>query len=100
MAYNKNIVNIIYKFLEYRAVDKECLLYIFIRYGYSVAEHCCESTGLKKDNINNIIDTLVDIRKIAKEQKQYIIADSIREDLLSAGIKIHDTKDGTIWRKL
>ena len=34
-------------------------------------------------------------RAKAKENKDYALADSIRDELLSLGIKLIDTKDGT-----
>lgn len=39
-------------------------------------------------------------RKEAKEQKNYARADEIRNELLSQGIQIKDTPNGTLWEKI
>ena len=36
-------------------------------------------------------------RKAAKKEKDFAKADAIREELLSRGIVIKDTREGTIW---
>jgi cysteinyl-tRNA synthetase len=44
---------------------------------------------------NNLIEILIDIRLKAKKEKNYALADEIREKLSGLGITIKDTKDGT-----
>ena len=44
------------------------------------------------------IRRLIDERAAAKAKKHYDHADAIRADLLSNGIAIEDTRDGTIWK--
>ena len=38
-------------------------------------------------------------RKAAKKEKNFAKADAIREELLSRGIVIKDTREGTVWEK-
>ena len=45
------------------------------------------------------IEQLVISRKIAKQNKDFKLADQIRADLLVKGIILEDNKDGTTWRK-
>ena len=45
------------------------------------------------------IDELIKKRNDAKKNKNYNEADSIRDKLLSQGIILEDTAEGTIWRK-
>ena len=45
------------------------------------------------------IKDLIKQRNIAKSNKDYKLADSIREQLLNAGIKLIDTPNGTIYEK-
>lgn len=45
------------------------------------------------------IDELIKKRNDAKKNKNYNEADSIRDKLLSQGIILEDTPEGTIWRK-
>jgi len=40
---------------------------------------------------------MIEKRKVAKQNKDYALADSIRETLLNEGIILKDTKDGTIF---
>ena len=46
------------------------------------------------------IDNLIEERKLAKQNKDFVKSDSIREQLLSQGIILEDTAKGTIWRKI
>ena len=39
----------------------------------------------------------ISLRNKAKADKDYTLADSIRDELLSLGIKLIDTKDGTLY---
>lgn len=43
------------------------------------------------------VEELIKERKIAKEEKNYLLADQIRDNLKKKGILIKDTKDKTIW---
>ncbi len=43
---------------------------------------------------------LLELRKIARSKKDFAESDRIRDDLLSQGISIEDTKEGTIWKYL
>jgi len=42
---------------------------------------------------------LIEKRERARKEKDWIIADQIREELSSRGIMIIDTSRGPIWRK-
>ena len=46
-------------------------------------------------NDNEEIKNETEIKEEVKENKDYALADSIRDELLSLGIKLIDTKDGT-----
>lgn len=43
---------------------------------------------------------LINKRNEARKNKNYKLADEIREILLSRGIELRDTKDGTIWKRI
>lgn len=66
---------------------------------------CFEILGLKdetakSDNsevIGNLVDMIQQLRKNAKQEKNYALSDKLREDLNRAGVKIKDTKDGYEW---
>jgi len=43
---------------------------------------------------------VIDIRKSAKENKDYATSDKIRIGLQDIGIQLKDSKEGTTWNKL
>ncbi len=48
----------------------------------------------------NWVEEMIQKRTIAKQNKQYDVADSIRAELASHSIILEDTKNGTIWKKI
>lgn len=61
--------------------------------------------GLKEENesgteINEILEMIIDIRKKAKENKDYATSDTIRIKLQEIGIQLKDSKEGTTWSKV
>jgi len=46
------------------------------------------------------IKELIEKRNEAKKEKNYALADKIREELLNMGIQIQDTPNGTLWEKV
>ena len=45
------------------------------------------------------IEGLINQRNEARRDKDFKLADKIRDELKIKGIEIEDTKNGTIWRK-
>jgi cysteinyl-tRNA synthetase len=63
--------------------------------------------GLKKENEKstesleeNLVSILLDLRKEAKENKNYGASDAIRDKLKNIGIEIKDSKESTTWEKI
>ena len=58
---------------------------------------------LKKDEVDdelaNYVEEMIEKRKEAKKNKDFELADKIRNDLLVKGIVLKDTREGTIWSK-
>ena len=54
--------------------------------------------GYSDDLDNKTIESLINNRNEARRNKNFTLADSIRDELKSKGIEIEDTKNGTIWR--
>ena len=46
-----------------------------------------------------IID-MIEKRKVAKDNKDFVLADAIRDELLEKGIRLIDTKEGTTYEVL
>ena len=60
--------------------------------------------GLKDEDtsnteLNSVLDIVIDLRKTAKENKDYATSDKIRLGLQSMGIQLKDSKEGTTWAK-
>ena len=49
------------------------------------------------DELLSYINECIEKRKDAKLNKDYILADTIREELLQKGIVLKDTREGTIF---
>ncbi|MBG6235362.1 cysteinyl-tRNA synthetase [Pedobacter sp. CAN_A7] len=61
--------------------------------------------GLKDEDSSNIelnavLEMVIDIRKSAKENKDYATSDKIRVGLQQMGIQLKDSKEGTNWSKI
>ncbi len=50
------------------------------------------------DVITGLMNLIIDIRKSARENKDWATSDKIRDELKAAGVEIKDTKDGVEWR--
>jgi cysteinyl-tRNA synthetase len=48
--------------------------------------------------LNKVVEIVLELRKEAKQQKNYTLSDRLRDKLLEAGIQIKDQKDGTTWK--
>ncbi|MET1057015.1 MAG: cysteine--tRNA ligase [Pedobacter sp.] len=61
--------------------------------------------GLKDEDssnteLNDVLNMVIDIRKSAKENKDYATSDKIRIGLHDIGIQLKDSKEGTTWNKI
>ncbi len=64
-------------------------------------EHSCIEFfkfGFSSD-AQEIIEAKITQRSLARQEKNWDLADSIRNDLLAMNVEIEDTTDGTIWRR-
>ena len=52
------------------------------------------------DELIKYIEEQINLRKIAKENKDYAKADEIRNNLLEKGIELKDTREGIVWSKI
>ncbi|OIP99818.1 MAG: cysteine--tRNA ligase [Zetaproteobacteria bacterium CG2_30_46_52] len=48
----------------------------------------------------SVIEALILQRTTAKSERDFALADSIRNELLAKGIVLEDTPDGTLWKKV
>ena len=59
-----------------------------------------EESGVEAETFNQMVQLLIRIRNDLRAQKEWALADNIRDDLLKIGIQIEDRKDGTIWKRI
>lgn len=69
--------------------------YIFEILGLKEEQQEATENGL----VDDVMNVLLDLRKQAKKDQNFALADSIREQLEKKGITIKDTREGTEWSK-
>ncbi len=86
---------------ENRTEDLKIIEYLFTLLGEEILglqfdsfSSIEKSSGLEK----KLVNFLVELRNRFRDQKQWSMADEIREKLSSMGILLEDGKDGTKWR--
>jgi cysteinyl-tRNA synthetase len=52
----------------------------------------------EKQSLSTEIDDKIRAREQARKDKDYVLADRIRDELLSQGVVLEDTKDGVRWK--
>lgn len=52
------------------------------------------------DDLAKYVEEQIILRAEAKKNKDFALADKIRNDLLEKGIELKDTREGTIWNKI
>ena len=55
-----------------------------------------EDSNGNNEVIDGIMNTIISIRKTAREEKNWTLSDQIRDELKKAGIQIKDEKDGKV----
>ena len=63
----------------------------------AIVEPLYDEFGIDK-NIENVIDEIIALRKIARDNKDWAKSDEIRDKLLAHKIQLKDTKEGTTWQ--
>ena len=57
-----------------------------------------EDNSKINDKLVKYVETKIEERKEAKKNKDYLLADSIRNELLEQGIELIDTREGTTYK--
>jgi len=58
-----------------------------------------QAAGGDDELVEGLMQTILDLRKEAKLNKDWPTADKIRDDLGSLNIEVKDTKEGAVWSK-
>ncbi|NND95050.1 MAG: cysteine--tRNA ligase [Flavobacteriales bacterium] len=56
-----------------------------------------ESEGANSSIIDGVMEVLLDLRKEAREEKDWTLSDKIRDKLSAAGIQVKDGTEGSTW---
>ena len=81
------------------ATDLETLKTLMHTFVFDVLGLLDESkSGAGTNVIDGLMSLILDIRKSARENKDWTTSDKIRDELKAAGVEVKDTKDGVEWR--
>ena len=56
------------------------------------------SNDAREEAFGKVVDMVLDLRKKAKDAKDWATSDKIRDELAAAGFEVKDTKDGVTWK--
>ena len=84
-----------------------CHFYFALRKG----KHCKDSLGILQDNPQEYftsgvrlsdqeIEEYIEKREQARADKDFLLSDKIRDELLEKGIALEDSNSGTIWKRV
>jgi cysteinyl-tRNA synthetase len=86
--------------IKVNASDLDILKEIFNNIVPNVLGLIDESTQSgSADMVDGVVEMVLDIRKVAKSNKDFATSDLIRDKLKELGIQIKDTKDGVEWSR-
>lgn len=77
--------------------DKAVLSETFSAFLFDILGLKPEEEG-NNDKLDSVMQMVIDLRKQAKENKDWATADKIRDELKAAGIEIMDGKEGTTYK--
>ncbi len=85
------------KKLKINAEDKTLLHTTFHNFIFNILGLVTEDVE-NNEALNGVMDMVLDIRKTAKENKDWTTADKIRDGLKEAGIEVMDSKEGSTFK--
>ena len=85
------------KKLKISASDKESLHTTFYNFIFQILGLVSEESG-NNEALDGVMNLVLDIRKTAKENKDWPTADKIRDGLKDAGIQVMDSKEGSTYK--
>jgi cysteinyl-tRNA synthetase len=81
------------------ASDLETLRKLMHSFVFEVLGLCDESKSMGGSGvIEGLMKLIIDIRKSARENKDWNTSDKIRDELNAIGVEIKDAKEGVEWR--
>ncbi|MFA5417596.1 MAG: DALR domain-containing protein, partial [Bacteroidales bacterium] len=77
--------------------DIEGIKYLLGTYLFDVLGLIPEKNQQNDQLVNYLMDTILELRKLAKENKDWATSDRIRDELAKLNIQVKDTKEGARW---
>lgn len=93
-----NAITLLYDLIKDEMVNGHTKLDLIRNFDKVLSLNLIEEKVIREDH--EAIMKLIEARNKAKEKKDYELADSIRNDLLSKGIVLVDTREGTIYKEV
>jgi cysteinyl-tRNA synthetase len=66
-------------------------------------EKLCQVLGIitekKEELLDSEVEALIEKRKQARKDKNFALADQIRQELADQGILLEDTREGVKWKR-
>lgn len=53
----------------------------------------------KEEMLDDEIEAMIEKRQAARKERNFALADQIRDELLAKGIILEDTREGVKWKK-
>jgi cysteinyl-tRNA synthetase len=78
-------------------VDYDVLKQTFYEFVFDVLGLKDETQTNNSDVVTGLIEMMIDIRKEARENKDWALSDKIRDELAAIGVQLKDGKDGTTF---
>ncbi|HIQ39387.1 MAG TPA: cysteine--tRNA ligase, partial [Methanothermococcus okinawensis] len=67
---------------------------------FGIFDKYYRSSQGEDEEFKRLVDILVDIRSKLRRERNYPLADEIRERLKEVGIQLEDTPKGTVWKRV
>lgn len=65
------------------------------------ADRCLGIIVIKEEEmLDSEIEEMIEKRQAARKDRNFALADQIRDELLAKGIILEDTREGVKWKKL
>ena len=92
-------LTVLYEILKDKDINDASKLYLIDKFDMVLGLNLITDTDVSEE-LKLFIETEIKKRDIAKANKDYALADQIRDNLKDKGIIIKDTREGTIFEVL
>ncbi len=92
-----SMITLVYDVLKDEELSDFTKLYLIDDFDKVLSLSLIEESDEVSQELDEMIRKRIEERNIAKNNKDYILADQIRDELLQKGVKLIDTRDGTTY---